>query len=234
MGYYFVNSNIANKRAHIFQILNTARFMKGTTLIFPKFERKEKLKALFQYYGVEDVPVSFQDVFGLKDVSRLSFFLFDILACLFLFKQKRKEKIDYIYFRFGFFFLLGLFARFLKVSFFYEIHRKPRNWTEKIRDKVLAKRASGLVVISERLKKHYLRYNQNILISHDAVSVERFCCKYSKNEARQKLMIGSKKIVGVYLGSISTLKGVDIISDVAFEMPEIDFYLVGPLNKEFE
>jgi len=46
-GFYFVNSDIANKRAHTFQMLNSAAFIDSLKMIFPRYRSDYDKKELF-------------------------------------------------------------------------------------------------------------------------------------------------------------------------------------------
>ena len=237
-GFYFVNSDINNKRAHTFQILNTVEFINpflSLELVFPEYKKDYNLKELFSYYGLAGkVPVSFKSIFGIKESCVLAFLLFNISTSYFLFKKKIKKEADFIYFRSSFFFPLACFALAINTPFFYEPHRKPLSWSERIRDSFLAKFAAGLVVISDGLYQYYLKQNKNVLIAHDAVSLQRFDFELDKNEARQKLNLSQNAILGVYSGAVRKIKGIEIVFSAARSLPSVNFEIVGPIGPEFE
>ncbi|MDD5032889.1 MAG: glycosyltransferase [Candidatus Pacebacteria bacterium] len=237
-GFYFVNTNIENKRAHTFQILNTAEFLRRSfdlALVFPEYRNDYDKKNIFSYYGLtEETSVIFKRVFGIKRSCLLAFLLFDISASYFLFVQKIKNKPDFIYLRSSFFLSLSLAAFFLRIPIFYETHRKPISRSEKIRDYFLSKCASGFVVISKGLETYYSKYNKPVLVIHDAVSLGRFDIRLNKDEARQKLGISSPGILGVYCGSVRKIKGIDVIFSAAKKMPNVNFEIVGPVYPEFK
>ncbi|MDD2753535.1 MAG: glycosyltransferase [Candidatus Portnoybacteria bacterium] len=238
-GLYFVNSDIENKRAHVFQMLSTVEAIRpflDLTLIFPWYGRKKyDLTKLFSVYGLKkEVPVIFQSAWGIKEACLKAFLAFDISAAGFLLKQRRRTQVDFIYFRSSLFFVLAIAAYWLGIPFFYEIHRKPLSWSERFRDSFLAKRAAGLIVISEVLKQHYLKYNKNILVVHDAVSLERFGQDIDKDLARQKLGLAAGALLGVYSGAIRKIKGVDVLIDAAKNLPWVNFEAIGPIDSEFK
>jgi len=125
-------------------------------------------------------------------------------------------------------------AKLLNIKIFYESHRKPLSWSERVRDVFIAKRSSGLIVLNENLKKYYLSYNKNIFIAHDAVSFKRFAIGMNKKEAREKLNFSLDKIFGVYIGSVSKLKGLDVVFEAAKSLPNIEFIIIGKVSLEFE
>ena len=237
-GFYFVNSDIDNKRAHTAQILSTVEFVNSflpLELIFPRYGKKQyDLVKLFSDYGLAgSVPVVFLSALGAGEANAWAFLFFNISASLFLLKKKINKQVDFIYLRSSLFLPLAVWARFLGIPFFYEAHRKPLSRGEKFRDDFLVKRAAGLIVISVVLKDHYAKQNKHILVAHDAVSLERFSVALEKAEARRQLGLSPETTIGVYQGAVSKLKGLDTLFSAARNLPAMNFEVVGPVAREF-
>lgn len=93
--------------------------------------------------------------------------------------------------------------------------------------------ATGIIVISNYMREHYLRYDKKILVVHDAVSLERFAVKIDRAEVRKKLGLATDKKICVYAGTISRLKGIEYVVGAARLLPEVSFLLVGIISPEF-
>lgn len=185
-----------------------------------------------------DTPKTPRGVFlrnlGIKKPGTLAFILFNVPAVLFLFKIKIKKTASFIYIRSSLFMPIVIFAYLLRVPIFYETHRRPISLSERILDYLISMTATGIIVISNYMKEHYLPYKKKILVAHDAVSIKRFGSKIGKDEARRKLGIDLKKKICVYTGTISKLKGSDYIFEAARILPDVDFLLVGHISQEFK
>jgi glycosyltransferase involved in cell wall biosynthesis len=218
-GLYFINTDVLNRRAHTTQILNTVS----------ELGKHLDIEIVAPYYGgnLEGLKVyDFEKIPNIKRLGNLnlspglaSFLYFNIPASIYMVKNKP----DFIYIRSTHFFLLATVAKMLGVPYFYETHRVPLSISEKFRDRILAKNARGIVVISSHVGEYYKKYNKNLLAVHDAVSLKRFVPVQE---------VTDEKVV-VYTGTISKLKGVDYLVEAARLMPEVKFVLAGILHKDF-
>ncbi len=221
-GYYFINTDVMNRRAHTAQILNTVSELKkhiDIELVAPRYS-DFRIEDLEKAYDLPRMPkVNLLWSFHLSP-GILSFILFNIPATTFLLRHKA----DFIYIRSNHFFPLGWIACLKGVPYFYETHRVPLSPTEKIRDTLMSKYARGLVLISKHVESYYKKFNRHTMVAHDAVSMKLF------GEARN---INDEKIV-VYTGTISKLKGIDTLLETARLMPDTKFTLAGILHPEFK
>lgn len=232
-GYYFVNTELYNKRAHSIQILNTVAAINKAggdlSIIVPNFSGSNlSEKDIFAHYAITPIfPVTSLFIFFLKRASRLSFFLFAISSFFYLLSLLFRGKVDYIYFRSEFFYPLTILTALFKVPYFYEIHREGRTEkTQKLKEKI-ARNAKGIIVLTEVLKKRFSKANKNVLVAHDGVNPDRFKDVYTTVEARKKLGIGERGIVALYIGTLSETKGTELIFENASKLPEITFFLIG-------
>ncbi|MEK7138174.1 MAG: glycosyltransferase family 4 protein [Patescibacteria group bacterium] len=93
--------------------------------------------------------------------------------------------------------------------------------------------STGIVIISNYMKEHYVPYKKKILVAHDAVSLERFAGTIDKVKTRAKLGFGLAEKICVYAGTISQLKGINYVLTAARILPEVSFVLIGPVSSEF-
>ncbi len=236
-GYYFINTDLKNGRAHTYQILNTSSSINSRLsigLVAPRYGTspgEEELKRLYGLDYVPDLNILFN--FGLTSPGTLAFILFNISATAFLLSQKITKGMNFIYVRSSFFLPLVIIAWLFRVPCFYETHRKPLTSTERFLDGFLSRLAFGIILVSDYIKGYYTRYQKPLLVSHDAVSLERFLISMARGEARIKLGLPSGKKICLYTGTISKLKGLDYVLKSARLVPGIDFILVGILAPEF-
>lgn len=238
-GYYFVNTDVRNRRAHTTQILSTASFIDQNlplSIMAPRYHSGQlNLEDLRGIHALPAPPkINFLRNFGVKNPGRFAFTLFNIPASFFVVVKKLKGEKFFIYVRSSFFLPLVVLAKLVGVPVFYESHRIPISGGEKWRDQVLSSLASGIIVISHHLEKYYERYGKRILVVHDAVSLERFGQPMEKAEARKKVGINLESIVGVYTGSVSRLKGLHFLFEAAPQLPQVEFVIAGPVSNEFQ
>ncbi len=237
-GLYFHNTDIENARAHACQILNTVVAIQALlpiVLVAPRYYSKIDWRAIQEKHDLPHLPdIILLKNFWIQKPGILAFIIFNISAIWFLLKKWFQQEISFLYVRSSFFVPLVVVSRIMRIPFFYEIHRKPLRWNERIRDYILVKYAHGLIVISEYLRDVYLPFKKNIIVAHDAVSFSRFDINFDKDVARRKLNLGSKRSLCVYVGTINKMKGISYLYAAAEKLPEFDFLLVGPVAVEFK
>ena len=141
--------------------------------------------------------------------------------------ERIRGKVDFIYLRSEYLVFLVWCARLIDVPYFYELHREGRSKKEASVKEMFARHARGVVVISGVLEKAFSRFNQALLVAHDAVDLSRFSGTLSQSEAREKLGIDTNETIALYSGSLTKEKGVDLVIEVARQFPDITFYLLG-------
>lgn len=225
-------------RAHACQILNTVAAIApdlSLSLVLPKYHSEIDFEVIKKNHDLSDMPaVFFLKNFGIQKSGIAAFALFNIPSALFLFKNRIMGRLDYVYFRTSYFIPIAILALILRVPVFYETHRRPVSWSERQRDYLMSKIATGIVVISRYMEEHYLPYRKNILVVHDSVSLKRFAVAVDKKSARERFDIGQDEKVCVYAGTISKLKGIDHLISAAKILPNVSFLLAGIVSKEFQ
>ena len=99
-GFYFINTDIANTRAHTCQMLNTISSI-DTTLamdfVAPKYKSDVDLSIVQLRHGVPKTPrgVLLKN-FGISNPSIIAFALFNISAILFLLVSKINKEVNFI------------------------------------------------------------------------------------------------------------------------------------------
>ena len=232
--------DVRSTRAHACQILNTAASIDteksdpSLCVVLPKYSDNVDFEAVKRNHDLPRIPkFLFLNNFGIRKSGITAFVLFNVPAILFLFRKKMTKEIDFLYFRSSYFLPLAGVAYILRVPYFYETHRRPVSWSERRRDRLMSTMATGLIVISNYMREHYLLYEKKILVVHDAVSLKRFTGKIDRKEARKKLGFMFDEKICVYAGTVSKLKGVQYVIEAARTLPNISFILVGIISPEF-
>lgn len=235
-GYYFINTDLRNTRAHTSQVLNTVSSLQSSLpveLVSPRYPGLD-IEGITKRHDLPRVPEAvFLWNFGIRDAGALSFVFFNIPAIVFLLVQKLRGEASFIYVRASYFLPLILAAFLLHVPCFFETHRRPVTLPERFRENLIVRMSRGLVVVSEHVREEYARHGKSMIVVHDAVSLERFAVDVSKEEARSKLGLAPEQLLCVYTGSVSRLKGINYVVDAARELPHVTFLLAGRITADY-
>lgn len=238
-GYYFINTDIYNKRAHSIQISHTIEALNVTNdnlemyLVAPLYNKQLSIDDAFSYYNIKNkFKVIFVSSFLINKPGRISFIIYGFLSISKLIYWRLTNKVDFIYFRSEYFWPLAFISKILGVPYYYEIHRQGMNRKSNFVKNLLARHAKGLVTITGQLAQFYNKFNSKIVVAHDAVDVAKFNIDLDRNSARDKLRLNKDRKIILYAGSVKKIKGVDIIIRNANKFPDIDFYMLGNTDKE--
>lgn len=185
--------------------------------------------------GVLDAPENYLAV-PVKRMGRISSSI--ILAWRYLLLI-RKGKFTHVFIREErLLFLLGLYLRLTgtKVHIVLEVHWLREGW----RERVALHFANTFIAISNGLKEDLIRLRRinapQILVSHDAVQLERFHTLSSKEELRKLHNFPEDKVVILYTGSFGhhhPWKGVDTMAEsVNYANVDWQYIFVGGREDE--
>lgn len=124
----------------------------------------------------------------------------------------------------------------LQVKIFLEIHDFYK--TPSVRfNKFIFSRIAGFIITNKYkiglLNKEYGIPLNKMLYQPNAVDIEKFDIKISKEEAKQKLDLPSDKKIILYTGHLFAWKGVDTLLDAAKLLPQDHLvYFVGGTDKD--
>jgi glycosyltransferase involved in cell wall biosynthesis len=235
-GYYFINTDVTNTRAHTIQILNTLSATATHVpieLVAPRYHQNIDIEGLKGRHDLTTLPrINLIYNFGFKSPGSVSFLLFNLSSFFFL--LARIGEVSFIYLRSTYFLPMALFARLAGIPCFYETHRIPLTPGEKWRDDLMSRLSSGFVLISDHVRKYYEQYGKTALVVHDAVHLERFTTSVDKEKIRNELGLAPTDKICTYTGTVSRLKGVDYLIEAAKLLPETIFLLIGPVRDEFD
>lgn len=246
---YVANVRVPSTRAHSLQISKTIEALLALNLqlklVIPK--RGKSLNcSLKDFYGLKTEvlkeEITCLDLMPLTNgiLSFLKPFSFQIASWSFRFnlwrKYLRKENFDLVYSRD----LLALSLFKLRGwKCFYEIHDFPQTYWGKIFLKINIKFCSGIVCISENLKKELqgIFDEKEILVAPDGVDVDLYQENSSQKSNFKKTLFDKDKLAVVYTGGLYEWKGVEtLIKAAKFLSKKFKIYLIGegPLWEEFK
>ncbi|MBI2406657.1 MAG: glycosyltransferase family 4 protein [Candidatus Harrisonbacteria bacterium] len=229
---YIANIRLPTEKAHGAQIMNMCAAFAAAghevTLVVPR-RRNALIADPFDFYGV---PRNFAvkklwclDFLALPFLKRIGFMLESMcfLGALQLYALFRKTDV---YYTRDLSIAAGLLTR---RPLFYEIHSLPE------RDTWLHRRAcwraSGIIVISEGLRKELIVRGataQKVLLARDAVDIARFDVTLDRFQCRKKLGLPLDRKIIVYTGHLYGWKGADVFARAAAELPpDTLVYIVG-------
>lgn len=226
--YYLANARIPTEKAHGIQIMKMCEAFAShgveVTLLVPR--RFNHIKSdPFEYYSVKN-NFKIKHIFTIDVVSlgRPGFFIesslfavFSALHCLF-------KDPDNIYSRDE---LPLYFLSFLGKRFYWESHTFKNSFVSR---RVL-KCSTKIITITKNLKEKY--NNPNILVSSDAVDLDFFDLRLSKEEARNELGLPLNKRIVLYAGHLYPWKGANVLRDASIYLrKDIVVVFVGGTTKD--
>jgi len=219
---YITVARVPTEKAHGLQIMKMCQaFSKRVDLeLIKPFRLQPKItknKDPFEFFGLKrdfkiitlpSPPLLWLAKYFPQRFQRIFFHLQSIIFALEVFIYCLFKKADIYYLRDGYSLFL---LTFLKRNLYLEEHMPQSSRFYKL----LLKRVSGLIVITNKLKEYYVREGvpeEKIIVAPDGVDLEMFDNLMSKKEARRKLGIPIDKRVICYTGHLYDWKGVNILA----------------------
>lgn len=228
---YLANARIPTSRAYGLQIMKTCEALEGAgaqiELVVPARKVKTADDA-FDYYGIKKCfEISTLRVPDLLVYGPLGFFLGAVLFVERARFMRSFATADIIYSRDALvLFQLLLIGRPLV----FESHLPPS-----LISTIVARRVSGLVVISQGLKDAYVAAGiaqSKIVVAADAVDEDLFKGVANKMQARETLGLSPSESIVLYAGHLYPRKGADTLAAAAALLPDIKFVFVGGTVEE--
>jgi len=117
---------------------------------------------------------------------------------------------------------------------FFEGHKGRWN----IASRAVAKRATGLVVITEGVKQFYVEKGlpaEKITVAPDGVDMDAFKNMKEQSAARTALDLPQHKYLAVYTGHLYSWKGVDVLAEAATYLPAgFEIVVAGGTDSDIE
>lgn len=241
MIYYLANVRLPTEKAHGIQIMKMceALALSGIEINLWVPRRVNPLKDdPFRFYGVRRI-FAIQKLFclDLLWMPVLKSFIFWLETVTFgLTSWWRVLRLDpdvVLYTREA---LISLWLSLIRKTVFYEIHNVPRRgiWFSQF----VWKRACGLIVISRGIKEVLVRLGVpagKILVSPDAVDLEQFDIKLTKETIREQLGLSQDNKIVLYTGHFYDWKGADTLARAIEFLPSnILVYLVGGTKEDIK
>ena len=220
--FYILNSRFPTIKAYGLQVAKTCEGFKKNgarvRLIIPIRKRHKEIKGIdtFDLYGIKEkfrlIKLPSLDVAWIGLNTKIFFAIqqgtFALLTLIYLIGKKGT-----IYSRDNF---SLYFLSFVRKNIYWEVHQFPEHIHSFMYKRLLA-HVSGIVVITEGLKKKFLEHGipeAKILVAHDGVDLEEFTIMNSQGQCRDELRLPrDKKIIG-YVGQLRTLgmdKGINAL-----------------------
>lgn len=230
---YIADIRLPTEKAHGIQIMEMCSAFAGlgleVELIVPKRYTPIQTDP-FEYYGVKR-SFSIRRLFCVDlteygrigfAIERLSFAKVALLYSLF-------KKDTLFYTRDS---LVALYLTCFGKEVVWEGHRGDVNMIVK----TLLHCHTKMIVISRALKDLYVSFGgtpENILVSPDAVNVDKFSLSISKEEVRKKLNLPLNKKIVLYAGHLYSWKGAHTLAEVGKEFSaDAIFVFVGGTEKD--
>ncbi len=213
---YLSSYNIPTKNALGIQITQMCNAFAGENVEVELIIPKQKNKNLFEFYNIKE-NFKVKKIYrpNLLSFGRIGFLVQTIFYLLMVRVYLFSKKYDYLYTREQ---LTGLFFK----DFIYEAHNFPKKIG--FFHRIILKRIYKIIAITSFLKKDLIDagvFAKKIFIASDAVDLSKFNISISKQEARNKLNLLDRNIIG-YIGKYVTFgegnKGVD---DLIESFPKI-------------
>ena len=232
---YIANIRFPTEKAHGIQIAKACEALiaagADVTLIIPN--RKTPITASASaYYRVVSFPIRKVFTMDVLYLGRIGFWIQSITFAFSALAIVRAEKSDVVYGRDE----LVLWALYLGGirNLFWESH----DGTWNIFSRFIAKKAVGIVVVSEGLKRFYIEKGvskEKIYSTPNGITVSDFSNPESKESARQRLGLPRNKNVALYIGRLDGWKGADTLLEASELLPpEVVVALIGGENEQID
>jgi glycosyltransferase involved in cell wall biosynthesis len=93
----------------------------------------------------------------------------------------------------------------------------------------------GITTHSELSRQAFIEAGvppEKVIALHNGYDPHEFEPRLSKTDARELLGISQNRFLAVYTGHMTSIKGVEVLVDIAEKVPEIDFLLIGGPTKD--
>ncbi|TWT03629.1 glycosyltransferase family 4 protein [Planomicrobium sp. CPCC 101079] len=123
----------------------------------------------------------------------------------------------------------------------YEAHKPPATLVGKRLEAMLLQKKNfkHLTVISEALKNEYLRIYpfltpEKIVVAHDGADLPKED-QLKNNEPKNNVLMSSNEGLNVgYIGHLYPGKGMEVISELARKMPQVNFHVIGGKEEDLK
>lgn len=224
---YIANSVVPSRSANSIHVMNMCEALadmgNDITLIIPDrhLEYEDGIEDVFKYYGVKNKfkIVRIKWKYGIRGMS----VLFSLIAL----EKIKKAKPDFVFSRFLPVCCMAVIFRFNTICEMHYILDKP---IYRLFYRIMSKRKYfvRLVVITKALEEYYRKITRLDLITvlpDASVLIDRDIL--AENIKKNRNNIG-------YVGHLYPGRGIDIIFNIAEELKEYDFHIIGGTNQDIE
>ncbi|HCS76049.1 MAG TPA: hypothetical protein DIW17_19525 [Clostridiales bacterium] len=227
---YLSNSTIPSKTANSVHVMKMcSAFCKNgnDVVLYAKLPKVTEgtIENVFDYYGVDNsFRISGISAVDIRGFGSLSF------ALKVSNEVKDSQLPDIFYGRdaWSLFFTMST-----NIPIIYEAHALPNSGAKRIAESLLFRSMNfkRLVVISEALKKEYLKAfptlnEQKVMIAHDGANIPL--------GMSQKNKVPNDIIRVGYVGHLYPGRGINVIEDLARHFPQVEFHIVGGTEEDIK
>jgi len=229
---YMSNSVIPSRFANSIHVMKMCQAFanNGHKVTLYSYAGKEKVKDDYENYGVEKC-------FKIKKSSRFPLYGIGglIYAISVIYKIKKQPLPDLLYARHIYSLAIG--ALLLGIPMIFEAHSPPINTVRRIVENWVFNRKNfmHLVVISDALKQEY----QNIFpyLNHKMIMVAHDGADFPSDNGNLPINFFSgddKRIQIGYVGHLYPGRGIELIVNLARNLPDINFHIVGGTEEDIK
>ena len=230
---YVANIRFPTEKAHGIQIAKACEALIAAgaevTLIIPN--RKTSIEDLASaYYRVVSFPIRKVFTLDVLYLGKIGFWIQSVTFAFSALVVLRTEKPDVVYGRDE----LVLWVLYLGGvrNLFWESHDGTWNTFSRF----IAKKATGIVVVSEGLKHFYIEKGvsqEKIYSTPNGITVSDFSNPESKESARRRLGLPLDKTIALYIGRLDGWKGANTLLEASKLLPsEVVVALIGGENEQ--
>jgi len=241
--HYFSFTRFPSEKAHALYLAKVAESFSGLNdvgfrLIVPKrfFSSKARAKEFYDLKADVHVTKLFCiDFFAVPVLRRVALYFgivtFSIIS--FVYALSAVKKGDVIFANDA---IVGLMLTYAGKRVVYELHDYPSGslWMYRRLFKRVYKIQTNNYQKVELLSRDFSVPSTKIYTAHNGVTPEDFVVDLSKDEARTKLGILSRRKLLVYTGHLYDWKGVDVLAEAMKSMSDMDAVFVGGNERDIK
>ena len=230
---YIANVRMPTEKAHGIQIVKTCEAFvnagAGVELVVP--ERTTHIAGdAFSYYGLKTrFPITKLNVWDVVRWGRIGFFI-ESIQFAFAAARFSRYRDALVYGRDEV--VLFAIALLTNREIVWESHTGAWNLCARF----IAKRAKGIVVISQSLREFYISNGiavGKIIVAHDGIDLTDFQTPETKKDARARLRISQNAKIALYIGALGMWKGTGTLLEASNLLPDdIQIAIISISNVE--
>lgn len=234
---YIANARIPTEKAHGLHIVEMCHALANSgvdvTLVLPL--RKNAIEQdISSYYGIEkNFAVEYVPIIDWNGKGFFGYWISQIIFSFKLLKKVSKKSEQIILTRDQW---SGWLLAYMGRKVFYDMHGFPVKW--RFLWKMAMKKMQGIICTNEwKMRKCNVLFGikeDKMVLARNGFEPEIFQTKIEKKGAREKTNLPLNKNIVLYSGHLYDWKGVNVLAEVAKQIPEAVFVFIGGSKKEVD